>query len=208
MVELGRIKKPAIDSFAGRRKLYMVRSVHAPAGSTDEFKGLIRKYWDDVLLQVGKLEAAGKIQKIFCEQILSADEHALKEFAGHNEGAVRLIMDKVAGGAILYPLENEEIYRQMIDWRNCLEVVVTREVFETVLGFYRDLIEKRLEHLRKVIEENLEKEEAGLLISAEEDKTRFFFSEDIALFSVIPPSYDDILKQIRDRKKETRKEGL
>jgi len=200
MVELGKINKPALESFAGKRKLYIVRNINAPDGSTDEFRKLINRYWDDVFLQVGKLESAGKIKKVFCEHILSADDRGLEEFADHNERAVELIRAKSGEGAIVHPLEKEEIYRPLIDWRNCLEVVLTRGVFEQVLGFYNELSKKRLEHIRKIIEEGLGKEESGLLLITEEHKSGILFSEDIELFFVTPPSYDDILRQAREEK--------
>jgi hypothetical protein len=205
MVELGRIEKPTLDSFAGKRKLYIVRSLNAPDGSTDEFRKLIQKYWDDIVSQVGKLEAAGKIKKIFCEHILSADASALEEIAAYNERAAELIRAKSVEGAIIFPLEKEEIYGPLIDWRNCLEVVVTSEVFEQVLGFY-DLVKKRLEHIQKVIEEGLDREESGLLLTTEELKSKVLFADDIELFSVTPPSYEDLLRQARKEKNSGRKD--
>jgi hypothetical protein len=202
-MELGRIEKPSVESFSAKRKLYIVRNFPSPA-STDEYKKLVHKYWDEVFLQIGKIEAAGKVKKIFCEHIFSGDDLAVEKMAGKR--AAELIREKASKGAILYPLEKEEIYNSLIDWRNCLQVVVTREVFERVLEFYKETLSKRLEHVREVIEQNLDKEESGLLITTEEDATGFLFSEDIELFFVRPPSYDDILRHVREETNKKKEE--
>jgi hypothetical protein len=203
-MELGRIEKPSVESFSAKRKLYIVRDFPSPDDSTDEYKKLVHKYWDEVFLQIVKIEAAGKVKKIFCEHIFSEDDLAVEKMAGKR--AAELIREKASKGAILYPLEKEEIYNSLIDWRNCLQVVVTREVFERVLEFYKETLKKRLEHVREVIEQNLDKEESGLLITNEEDATGFLFSEDIELFFVRPPSYDDILRFVREETNKKKEE--
>lgn len=201
MVVLGRIRKPTLDSFAGKRKLYIVRNIYLPENPPDEYEDLFHKYWDDVVLQVEKIEAAGKIRKIFCEHIFSAEEDALDAFARLNERAVQLIRKKAAEGVGLFPLEKEEIYGPLIDWRNCLQVVATREVFERVLDFYNGLLNMRSRYILGLIEKNLAGGEAGLLIVKEEDRALLLFPEDIEVFFVTPPSYDDILKWVREKMK-------
>lgn len=210
MVVLGRIRKPTLDSFAGKRKLYIVRNIYLPENPPEEYEGLFHTYWDDVVLQVEKIEAAGKIRKIFCEHIFSAEEDALDAFARLNERAVQLIRKKAVEGVSLFPLEKKEIYGPLIDWRNCLQVVATREVFERVLDFYNGLLNKRARYILRVIEKNLAGGEAGLLIVKEEDRTLLRFPEDIEVFFVTPPSYDDISKWVREKMKarEDKKDDL
>jgi hypothetical protein len=77
MAELGRIEKPLLESFAGKRKLYTARSVYLPENPHEGYKSLFHKYWDEVSVHIEKIEAAGKIRKIFCEHIVSAEEDAL-----------------------------------------------------------------------------------------------------------------------------------
>jgi hypothetical protein len=197
MVELGRIAKPSLDNFAGKRKIYTVRSVYLPENPHEEYKNLFQKYWDEVSVQIEKIEAAGKIRKIFCEHIVSAEEDALDAFARVNERAAHLIRKKMVEGVTLLPLETEEIYGPLLDWRNCLQVVRTRKVFEQVLDFYTELLNSRFQYISDVIEKNLAEEEAGLLILREEDRLRLWFPDDIEVFFVTPPSYDDILQWIR-----------
>ena len=197
MAELGRIEKPPLESFAGKRKIYAVRSVYLPQNPHEEYKSLFHEYWDEVSVQIERLEAAGKIRKIFCEHIVSAEEDALDAFSRVNERAGHLIRKMMEEGATALPLETEEIYGPLLDWRNCLQVVRTRKVFEQVLDFYTELINIRFQYIIDVIEKNLAEDEASLLILREEDRLRLQFPDDIEVFFVTPPSYDGILKWIR-----------
>jgi hypothetical protein len=163
MVELGRIEKPPLDSFAGKRKIYAVRSVYLPENPHEEYKSLYHKYWNAVSVEIERVEAAGKIRKIFCEHIVSAEEDALDAFARVNERAAHLIRKMMEDGATLLPLETEEIYGPLLDWRNCLQVVRTRKVFEQVLDFYTELMNSRFQYIIDVIEKT-RRRQASLLV--------------------------------------------
>ena len=84
----------------------------------EEYKSLFHTYWDEVSVQIEKVVAAGKIRKIFCEHIASAEEDALDVFARVNERAAHLIRKKMEDGGTLLPLEAEEIFGPLLDWRN------------------------------------------------------------------------------------------
>lgn len=201
MAELGRIEKPTIESFAGKKKLYRVRSVYLPENPSEEYRGLFDKYWDDMAIQIEKIEATGKTRKIFCEHIFSAGEEALDPFARGNERIANLMRRKIGEGAARLPLETEEIYGPLLDWKNCLQVVGTREVFKQVLDFYAWLLEKRYLYILDVIKRNLAEGEAGLLIIRDEDIAKFRLTDDVEVFFITPPSYDNILKWIREEMK-------
>jgi len=197
MAELGRIEKPPLESFAGKRKLYAIRSVYLPRNPHEEYMSLFHKYWDEISVHIEKIEAAGKIRKVFCEHIASAEGDALDAFARLNDRAAQLIRKKMGEGVTLLPLETEEIYGPLLDWRNCLQVVETRKVFEQIFAYYAELLNSRFQYIIDVIEKNLTQDEAGLLILREEDRVRLQFPDDIEVFFVTPPAYDDILKWIR-----------
>lgn len=202
MVELGKIEKPAAESFAGKRKLYCTPNVYPIEDAPDEYKELFNKYWDDVAQQIEKLEAAGKIKKIFCENIYVQGEEALNLLAKINDRAFQIIKRKIEEGAVFLPVESEDIYGCFMDWGNCLRVVRRKEVFDRVLEFYTDIFNKRIQHILNVIENNLSEGEAGLFIIRDEDRIKLQFPKDIEVFLVTPPSYDSILKWIRERWKE------
>jgi hypothetical protein len=202
MVELGEIVKPKVESFSGKRKLYCVPNVYSLKDAGDEYKEyneLVNKFWDEVAQHIERVEAAGKIKKIFCEGIYTQGEEALSELAKINERAHIIVKKKVESGAVLLPVESKEIFDTYVDWRNCLAVVRTREVSSKVFEFYKDAYNKRLQHIQNVIESNIAEQEAGMLIMVDEDRVKLQLADDIELFLVTPPSYDNLLRWFRDR---------
>jgi len=202
MTELGKIEKPSVESFAGKRKLYCVPNVYPAKEAQDEYSALVNKYWDEVLQHTERLESIGKIRKIFCENISASGTEALDALADVNEPALRLVNKKVDEGAVFLPAESEEIYGHFLDWSACLHIVRTREVFSKVFEFYSAVAEKRIQYIARFIEENLSSGEAGLLIMRDEDRIQLQLPPDIEVFLVTPPTYDDILRWFRERLKE------
>ncbi|HXX81284.1 MAG TPA: hypothetical protein VEI46_07025 [Thermodesulfovibrionales bacterium] len=202
MAELGKIERPDAGSFSGKRKLYCVANVYPLKDGPDDYKRLVERYWSEVTEQTEKLEAAGKIKKVYCESISGKEEEAYRVLAQLNEKALGLVKKKVEEGAMLFSMESEEIFGPFLDWTNCLNVVRTREVFMKILEFYDELSDKRLRHAVEVIEGNLADGEAGLLIMRDEDRIRLQLAPDIEIFLVTPPSYDDILRWFREKAKD------
>jgi hypothetical protein len=206
MVELGQINKPDAESFAGKRKLYCVASIFSTDDAPDDYKALVTTYWDEIIAQIEKMEAAGKIKKIFCEIILEGGEEALTILSKINERIPALIKKKQEEGCSLVPLENPDLLGPYTDWSNCLRVVYTKEVFMKVLEFYNEFAEKRLQHIQQVIEGNLMESEAGLLILKDEDRIKLQFPKDVEVFLITPPSYDDIMRWFREKMTKKAKE--
>lgn len=201
MVELGKIEKPDAERFAMKKKLYCVPNIYPVKEAGDEYKTLVNKYWDDVTQHLERLETAGKIEKIFFESIYVGGEEAFEVLAKINERALQIIKDKVEKGAVLLPIESKEIFGPFLDWRNCLHIVTTAEVYAKILGSYTEIFNKRLQHILSVIESSLSQGEAGLLIMGDDDRARLQFPPDIEVFLVTPPSYDDISRWVRERLK-------
>lgn len=202
MTELGKVEKPAVESFKEKRKLYCVPNIYIVKDAPEDYKELAHKYWGEAAAQAEKLEAAGKIKKIFCESVHVQGDDALKTLSEINEQTARLIKKKVDEGAELFPVENPEIFGPFLDWANCLNVVRTQEVFSKILEFYTEFSNKRLTHIMGVINTNLADGEAGMLIMRDEDRVKLQFPADIEIFLVTPPSYDDILKWFRKKMKD------
>ena len=55
MAELGKIEKPSVESFTGKRKLYCVPSVYPVKDAPDDYAGLVGRYWEEVLQQRERL---------------------------------------------------------------------------------------------------------------------------------------------------------
>jgi hypothetical protein len=202
MVEIGKIEKPEAEGFAAKKKLYCVPNVYLLKDAPEEYKRLFDTYWDEVMKQLEKLETIGKIRKIFCENISVQGDAALDMLSKINERVHQIIKGKIEEGAVFLPIETEDIFGSYIDWGNCLQVVRTKSVFDKIFEFYKESFNKRIENILNVIENNLSEKEAGLLIIKDEDRVRLQFPNDIEVFLVTPPSYDSILRWIRDRLKE------
>ncbi len=202
MTELGQIKKPSVEGFKTKRKLYCISNVYPLHDAPADYAALIDKYWNEVIQQTEKIELAGKIKKIFCESIYVQGEEALNTLSKINEKALQIIKKKIEEGAVLLPIENKEIFGPFLDWANCLKVVRTQDVFTKIFEFFTELSDKRLQHVMKMIENNLSEGEAGLLIMRDEDRAKLQFPPDIEVFLITPPSYDDILRWLRDKMKD------
>ena len=199
MVELGQIQRPYTDEFSGKRKLYCVANIYPVQEAENDYHELVRKYWDEVAQQIEKIEAAGKVQKVFCEIIYQQGDEALKVLNSFNERIHQIIKKKLDEGSTLIPLENKEILGPYTDWGNCLRVVFTKEVFSKILEFYKEFSERRLQHFMSVIDVNLAEAEAGLLFMKDEDRSKLQFPKDIEVFLITPPSYDDIIRWFREK---------
>jgi hypothetical protein len=206
VAELGQIERPSQESFAGKKKLYCVHNVYVFENAPDGYKELFNKYWDEVFQQIEKIEAAGKINKIFCESIFISGTEALDVLSKMNEKAAQIVNKKLEQGGTFVPLESREIFGPFLDWGNCLMVVRTNEVFEMVREFYTEWSGKRLRYILEVIQKNLSEGEAGLLLMKDEDRVKLQFPKDIEVFLVTPPSYDDLVKWVRERTKNKGRE--
>ena len=206
MVELGQIQRPLADEFSGKRKLYCVANIYPVEEAENYYHELVRKYWDEVAQQIEKVEAAGKVQKIFCEIIYQQGDEALNVLGTINERMLQIIKKKLEEGSTLIPLENKEILGPYTDWSNCLRVVFTKEVFSKILEFYKEFSEKRLQHFMSVIDSNLAEAEAGLLFMKDEDRSKLQFPKDIEVFLITPPSYDDIIRWFREKARKESEE--
>jgi hypothetical protein len=202
MAELGQIENPGQKALPAKENsivfqiftLYMIRLM--------TLKELFDRYWNEVDQQIEKLEAAGKVKKIFCEMVYTQKEEIMEILGRFNERVRQIVKKKVEEGGTLLPLEDKEIFGPYIDWGNCLRVVSTQEVFTKILDYYTELATKRLQHILSMIDKNLGEEEAGLLILKDEDRAHLQFPGDIEVFLVTPPSYDDITRWFREKWKE------
>ena len=199
MVELGQIDRPETEIFLGKRKLYCVANIYSSEDAPDDYKELFNKYWDEVVQQIEKIEADGKIKKIFCEIIYDHGDESMNMLTKLNERIVQIIKKKVEEGGTLFPLESKEMLGPYTDWGNCLRVVYTKEVFMKVLEFYTEFSDKRLQQILSIIDSNLSQAEAGLVLMKDEDRAKLQFPSDIEVFLITPPSYDDIIRWFREK---------
>jgi hypothetical protein len=115
----------------------------------------------------------------------------------------QLVKKKIDAGGTFLSLESKEIFGAYIDWTNCLMITRTPKVHETVQSFLKETISNRFDHIKAVLQENIADTEAGLLIMREEERQFLDLPEDIELFLVTPPAYDDLIHFINDSESGT-----
>ncbi|MBI5740707.1 MAG: hypothetical protein HZA16_08290 [Nitrospirae bacterium] len=199
MTEIGKIERPDVAGYRNKKKIYFVRNLYLPKNATEKFREIFYRYWHEAEEHLMKLEAAGKVSKIFCESIYMSGEESLKVLGAMNTHLEQIVKKRTDAGAAFLPLEDEEIFGAYIDWSNCLMIARTPKVHETIHGFLDDTIRARFEHIRSVLREKIGEGETGLLIMREEDRQLLEPHDDMEFFFITPPAYDDLLKYIRDR---------
>ncbi|RJQ56490.1 MAG: hypothetical protein C4526_01575 [Nitrospiraceae bacterium] len=198
MTELAKIERPGIEEYKNKKKIYFVRNLYLPKNASEKYREIFYRYWHEVEEHLEKIEAAGKVSKVFCESIYMRGEESLDVLSAMNARLEQLVKKKTAAGAEFLPLEDEDTFGAYIDWSNCLMITRTSRVHERVHKFLDDAVKERFEHIRSVLGENIANGESGLLIMRDEDRERLELPDDFELFFVTPPAYDDLLKYIRD----------
>ncbi|MCX7857355.1 MAG: hypothetical protein N2513_05175 [Deltaproteobacteria bacterium] len=198
-MELGKIEKPSVEKFSEKKKLYCVNHIFFQ-GKDDEFKSMVDRYWTEIDEHLRKLEIAGKIKKIFVEGLLYEDEESISSIKDINENLYSLIKKRVDEGGQIVPIEEEGTFSAFLDLRNCLFIVRNREVYEKLYVYFREVAEKRFEAIKKAILEALKEGESALLVMDENLRATIEFPDEIEIFLVVPPSYDEILKYLRTKR--------
>ncbi|MEN8263982.1 MAG: hypothetical protein ABFR82_10995 [Nitrospirota bacterium] len=198
MPKLGKVNKPEISKYKDKKKIYFVKNLYLPQNATKEYKAIFFRYWDEVKEHLAKLEAAGKVSKIFCESIYMSGEESMKVINSMNTRLEKIIKDKIDAGGEMIPLEDKEIFGAYVDWNNCLMLVRTPGVYEKIHDFFKETIENRFKHIRSVLKENIKDAEAGLLIMRDGDQELLKLPDDIEFFYITPPAYEDLRQFISD----------
>ncbi len=199
MTEIGKIDKPEADKYKNRKKIYFVRNLYLPKNATEQYKSIFNRYWKEVEEHLAKIEAAGKVVKIFCESLYMAGDDAKKVLKSMNGMLEKIIQRKIDAGAELMPLEDKEIFGSYVDWNNCMMVIRTSTVYEKVQEELKAVVKDRFKHIKSVFESSIGQAEAALLVMRGEDRDLLELPDDIELFLISPPAYDDLMKFMRDR---------
>ena len=199
MTEIGKIDKPEAGKYKNRRKIYFIRNIYLPRNATEQYKSIFDRYWQEVEEHLAKIEAAGKVVKIFCESLYMSGEDANKVLKSMNEAIEQIVQRKIDAGAELLPLEDKEIFGSYVDWNNCMMVIRTSKVYDKVQEELRAVVKDRFKHIQSVLESSIGQSEAAMLIMRGEERKLLELPDDIEFFIISPPAYDDLLKLMRDR---------
>jgi hypothetical protein len=199
MAELGKIQKPNVKDFKGKRRLFCITNLFPPDDEDEKLKDLIEKYWQEALAHIEKLEKLGFVTKIFIETIFIEGQEAVDVIRETNPYLYPLIEKKVSEGAVVIGVEEPETFGEFIDWANCIRVVRTASVTEKVYEFFDSATKKRIEGIRDKIVNNLQEGESAILILNERERVKLDLPQDIEIFLVVPSFYDDIMRYLREK---------
>jgi hypothetical protein len=126
------------------------------------------------------------------------DDDGLKIMEGLNPKSCQIAKQKCRDGANLEVIEDKELAEETVDWERCLFIgLLSDKVARKVSELYIEASRKRYEHIAKRIDETLKANEIAILFIREGHLVQF--PEDVEVFSVSPPTLDEIRRWLRDR---------
>jgi len=196
--ELGKIEKPEVESFKGLRKLYLVPLLFAGEDAPSEYTERFNRYWEQIGEHIDKQESkVGRIKRVYHEQITVSGDEGLKVMEKLSPSSCRIATEKCQNGAILEATELAELTYECIDWERCLLMgFLSQKVAQMVSESYREASKKRYEHIASRIDETLQANEVAVLFIREGHMVQF--PQDIEVFSVAPPTLDEIHRWLRE----------
>jgi hypothetical protein len=221
MAELGKIEKPEAKSFKARRKLYVVPTLPfeelAAQFNLDNAK--IERFWGEVREKIDYFVSNyGNISLLYIEGI-NEDENAGLDFFekyGKESNHYKLIASLVEGGAKLKGIDkDEDIRRSKLLFEEYSKSFLP-EIKEFHEGFFgkdidfegwRNYLVKRIQKIQeemsgfvaKLIGE-MPEDISGVLIITDERPVEY--PQDMDVFMIRPPSFDEITRNIRDLSRE------
>ena len=201
--ELGRISRPGVDQYRGRRKLILLPLLYSPATDEPEGAAALQNYWQQAQTQVAALEnALGGLRRIYHESITEGETGGLEQLKAGDLRSHSLISLKCdpstgSGGAVLEATEDLEILLETLDLQRCLMMpMASPTVAARLQEWYAEANRRRYEHIANRIDSTLEEDGVGLLLISERHSVQF--PADIEVFYVSPPALDDFRRWLQN----------
>ncbi len=197
--QLGKIERLEVEHFKQGKKLYLVPIVYSGEEAPDEYREKCSRYWQQVAEQLANLASKiGRVTRVYHESVLQSGEDGMKAIERLNPSSYQIVKTECNNGAILETIEEKELFEEVMDWQRCLMLgFISDKVASRISGFYVEAAKKRNEFISKKISETLKDDEAGLLFIREEHSVQF--TSDIEVFSIFPPTLDEIHRWYRDQ---------
>jgi hypothetical protein len=200
--ELGKIEKPNIDQFQGKKKLYLVPLIYSWKDSPADYIDKFNQYWQQVREHIASLESKiGSIKTIYHESVTEPGDTGVDILLKLNPSSHQLVREKCLMGARLEVIEDRELIEEAMDWeRHLIMGFLSNKVANTVAQFYSEASKKRYEHILQKIKETMQDGDVAMLIIREGHAIQF--PSDIEVFSVAPPALDEIHRWMRERQEK------
>ena len=194
--ELGKISKPQAENVQLKKKLYLVQNIQNYFPGNKDFESLLKEYWDSISDQLDNLEkTAGNINFIYIEGMYQEYDVASKLLNDNNKWCLSTIESRVKSGSNYKKIEDENNYKQLIDWTRIAQLgFVSENAKEVTEENYKKIITERSTIIHDELNKIKEGEAALFIISSGSHK----FPEDMEIFNVIPPSLDKMNRWITE----------
>ena len=190
--QLGRIERPSLESYRGKRKLLLVPLLAMPPEDAEDGVAIVGRYWEQVGTQVTSLELGiGWVRHVYHETLPVGGEDGLQMLEASGEmGSHTLARTKCAAGAVLEEGEDAETLLETMDLQRFLMMpFASQKVAGQLQQWLGDAVRRRNEHFTQRIDETLGQDEVGLLLVNERHQLQF--PQDIEVFYVAPPALDE-----------------
>lgn len=196
---LGKIEKPEASSFKDKKKLYLVSLLLSWQDAPQEYAEMHDRYWHQVAEHLASLEARmGKISHLYHESITQPDAEGMKTLARLSPPSFKIFSEKRDCGATFETVENEETLMECMDWERMLMAgFISQKVADAVSNSYTTANRNRYQHITDQISKTLKEGESAVLFIRQDNLCQF--PEDVEVFSVAPPSLDEIQRWLRER---------
>jgi hypothetical protein len=200
--EVGKIEKPEISQFQGKKKLYLVPLLYSWQESPKEYLEKLDLYWQQIREYIVNLESSiGSIKLIYHESVTAPGEEGLNILEKLNPSSYQLVREKCLMGAQLELVEDKELVEETMDWeRHLILGFISEKVARIVSQSFSDASKRRYEYMVKKIEETLKDNEVAMLIIREGHMLQF--PQGIEVFSVAPPALNEIHRWLRERQEK------
>ena len=195
--ELGRVQRPSVGQYRGKRKLLLVPLMYPPYDA-EEGLAILEKFWEQVRTQTNALESSlGALRHIYCESLAVGGAEGLKHLELADQRSHSFVQAKCDAGAVLEPTENEEALAEILDLQRFLVLPLASEkVARRVREWFTESNKSRYEHIAHQIDTTLKEDEAGLLLISERHQVQF--PPDIEVFYVAPPALDEFRRWLQN----------
>ena len=190
--QLGRIERPSLEAYRGKRKLLLVPVLALPPDDAEDGIAIVGKYWEQVQTQVTSLELRlGWVKHVYHETLPEGGDEGLKILeASGEQGSYSMAQTRCQAGAVLEAAEDAETLMETMDLRRCLMLpFASPRVAAQLQQWMADAVRRRNEHFTQRIDETLGEDEVGLLLAGERHQLQF--PQDIEVFYVAPPALDE-----------------
>jgi len=189
--ELGKVERPAAEQYRGKRKLLLVPLLYAPQTDNEEGLAIVARYWEQVRIQTGALEASlGSLSHVYCESLVQGGTEGLSYLEMADQNSYELVKAKCEAGAALEPTEDQETFMEMVDLQRFMVLpLASQKVASRLQEWFTESDRARYLHIAQRIDTTLEADETGLILIGERHQVQF--PPDIEVFYVSPPALDE-----------------